>query len=136
MQYFQLTETSDLPEIGQFSPFKAVLAIEDSVSLARRSEISSWLVTKGCLYAIICGSDCPSWEDSIREANLRQVDLGKMKPEQFVMITTHPHERLRSVFWQAKKHAHHTHAKIDNILTLHLGEQNRSIEYRAMFDKA
>ena len=136
MEYFQLTETSDLPEIGQYSPFKAVLAIEDSVSPARQSEISSWLVANGGIYAIICGSDCQSWEDSIRRANLAQVDIGNMKPEEFVMITTHPHERLRSVLWHAKKHAHHTHVKTDNVLTLHIGEQNRSVEYRAMFDKA
>ena len=136
MEYIQLTEHNDLPVIEHFAPFKVVLAIEDSVSRARQQEVSEWLVEMGGKYVMICGSDCASWEKIIRQANLDQVDIEHMKPQQFVMITTHQHERLRNVFWHAKKHAHHSHVKFNSTLAIHIGNQNRSIEYLAMFRKA
>ena len=94
------------------------------------------MVEMGGKYVMICGSNCASWEETIRQANLDQVDIEQMKPEEFVMITTHRHERLRSVFWHAKKQAYHSHVKFNNILTIHVGNQNRSVEYLAMFRKA
>jgi hypothetical protein len=136
MEYFLLTEQNDLPAIGHLAPFKVVLAIEDTVDRSRQNEVSNWLVEMGCKYVMICGSDCKSWEQPIRQANLDQVDIDNMGPQEFVMITTHEHERLRNVLWHAKKHARHTHVKINNILTIHIGSQNRSVEYLAMFEKA
>ncbi|MDH3632406.1 MAG: hypothetical protein OER98_14885 [Gammaproteobacteria bacterium] len=136
IEYIQLTEHTDLPVIEHFAPFKVVLAIEDTVSRARQHEISRWLVEMGGKYVMICGSDCASWEEIIRQANLDRVDIEHMKPQEFVMITTHQHERLRNVFWHAKKHAHHSHVKFNNILAIHIGSQNRSVEYLAMFNKA
>lgn len=136
MEYFQLTENSELPGIAQFAPFKAVIAIEKPVSRARQIKISSWLVQAGGKYIMVCGENCDSWEQTIRQSNLEQVDLDNMKPEQFVMITVHRHERLRNVFWHAKKHAHHSHVKFDYMLTIHIGNQNRSVEYQSMFSKA
>jgi hypothetical protein len=136
MQYFQLLETNDLPVIGQFAPFKAVLAVEEDVSPARQREISRWLVEMGGRYVMICGANCLGWKGSIRQANLEQVDLDDMDPSEFVMITTHERERLRNVFWHAKKHARHTHVNMEHILAIHIAGRNRSVEYLAMFDKA
>ena len=136
MEYFQLTEQNDLPGIGHFAPFKVVLAIEDTVSRSRQNEVSNWLVETGGKYVMICGGQCKSWEQSIRQANLNQVDIENMNPREFVMITTHQHERLHNVFWHAKKHARHTHVKFNNTLAIHIGSQDRSVEYLAMFEKA
>ena len=136
MEYILLNQIDELPVIRQFAPFKAVLAIEDSVEPSQQGEISSWLVSMGCLYVMICGSDAASWEASIRRANLQQVALEDMRPQDFVMITAHPHEKLRSVLWHAKKVARHTHARLEHTVAIHIGQQNRSVEYHAMFDKA
>jgi len=136
MEYFQLTENSGLPGIEHFAPFKVVLAIEDTVSRTRQFEVSNWLVEMGGKYVMICGANCQSWEESIRQANLDRVDLKDMKPQDFVMITTHQQEKLRNVFWHAKKHSHHTHVKFENTLTIHIGNQNRSVEYHSMFSNA
>ena len=136
MEYFQLTEQNDLPGIAQLAPFKVVLAIEDTVSDARQNQISIWLVEAGGRYVMICGKDCKSWEQSIRQANLEQVDLEDMEPRDFVMITTHENERLRNVFWHARKHARHSHVKFNSTLTIHIGSRNRSVEYLSMFEKA
>ena len=63
-----------------------------------------------------------------------EINLGG-SPEQFVMITTHPHERLRGVFRQARKYARHTHVEIENILTIHVARRNREVEYHNLFNK-
>ena len=135
MQYFQLTEQGELPGVGQFAPFKVVLAVEDDVSRARQLEVATWLVEMGGRYVMICGDNCEGWRSVIRQANLDLFAIEDIKPEEFVMITTHAHERLRNVFWHARKHARHTHVKFAEVITLHLGKQNRSVEYLAMFEK-
>lgn len=135
MEYIQLTESNVLPAIKNLAPFKAVLAIEDPVSRTRQHEISTWLVEMGSKYVMICGESCQEWEEKIRRVNLSQVSIEDMTPEEFVMITTHAGEGLRSVFWHAKKHAHHTHVKIENIVTVHIANRNRSVEYLSIFQK-
>ena len=136
MEYIQLTESNFLPDIGRLAPFKAVLAIEHAVSRTRQHEISAWLVEMGGKYVMICGEGCKDWEDNIRRINLNRVGLENMTPEEFVMITTHAREGLRNVFWHAKKHAHHTHIDMKNIVTVHIGSRNRSVEYSSIFQKA
>lgn len=133
MEYIQLREHGELPEITSRAPFKAVLAVEDAVSPARQREISDWLVEMGGLYMMVCGNDCASWQDSIRRANLERVPLDDMQPQQFVMITMHLHEKLRNVFRYANKHARHSHVKIDNLLTIHIANRNREVEYHNLF---
>lgn len=135
MEYIQVREYGDLPGIIRGAPFKAVLAIEDQVSRERQREISDWLVAKGCLYAMVCGQDCESWQDSIRQANLDRVPIEDMQPQQFVMITMHIYEKLRVVYRFAKKHAHHTHVKIDHMLTIHVSNRNREVEYHNLFNR-
>lgn len=135
MEYFRLTESSTLPALQQLAPFKAVLAIEDNVSYARQCEVSSWLVEIGGRYVMLCGEGCKSWQETIRQANLDRVNLEDMKPEEFVMITMHVHEKLRSVFWHAKKHARHSHVKFGDTVTIHIGNQDRSVEYLSMYSK-
>ena len=136
MKYFQITENRNLPDIDQYAPFKAVIVSEEPVDPARQNEISGWLIESGMKYAMVCGEDCQSWADSIRQANLEKVSIDNMQPEEFVMITRHQHERLRQVFWHAKKHARHTHVELNNTLVIHLGSQDRSLEYISIFDKA
>jgi len=135
MEYIQIGEHGVLPRIDQLAPFKAVLAVEDSVSRERRQQIADWLVAMGGLYVMICGSDCERWQDSIRQANLERVPLEIMQPRQFVMITVHLHEKLRSVFRHARKYARHSHVSIDNLLTIHIANRNRELEYHNLYNK-
>ena len=136
MNYIQVTSTGELPGIEKFAPFKAVLAVEDDPDTVRRASICDWLVQSGALYIMVQAPDCDAWRDAIRKANTDLVSIDDMTEKEFVMITMHPRERLRNVFWHAKKHARHTHVELNNLLVIHLGEQNRSMEYISLFDKA
>ena len=136
MHYIQVTATGPLPAIAGYAPFKAVIVLEDPVDAPRRREIAQWLVDSGCLYAMICGRDGESWEDALRRANIERVPLDEMEPRQFVMITRHRYERLRAVFTYADKHARHTHARLENLLVIHVGRDNRAVEYRSLYGKA
>ena len=136
MEYIQITEASELPDISEFAPFKAVIAIENQVSDERQQQISNWLVTAGALYVMLCGEHSGSWSDSVRQANLEQTAIEAMRPDQFVMITDHEQERLRAVFWHAKKHAKHTHVKLEQLVVLHVSNENRAVDYLSIFNKA
>ena len=135
MEYILLGENGPLPDIENLAPFKAVLAVEDSVTDARRCAISDWLVEMGGMYVMICGADCDCWQDSVRSANLARYPLDEIEPGQFVMITLHRHERLRSVFLHARKYARHTDVDLERIVAVHVSRQNREIEYRNLFNK-
>ena len=112
MNYIQLTENNENPDISGFSPFKALVVINSEVSKSRQRQIADWLVEIGGLCLIICGTNSKTWVNSIRQSNLNQVDIHSRQAEQFVMITDLRTERLRSVFWHAKKYAKHTHVKL------------------------
>lgn len=135
MKYIWLNDMSELPDIGQFSPFKVLLSVDEAVSEMRRQEISGWLVNMGAMHVTIRGEDCIEWKDAIRQANLALVSLDDMQPEQFVMITTHPYENLRSVFKQISKHARHTHVDLNFTVIAHLAEQDSETEYLSIFSR-
>ena len=135
MKYIWLNEAGDLPDISQHSPFKVLLSVDMLVGRKCRQEISSWLVNMGAMHVTIRGEECFEWKNSIRQANLDRVSLEDMRPEQFVMITTHPHENLRSVFKQISKHARHTHVELDFTIIVHLSEQSSETDYRSIFSR-
>ena len=135
MNYIQLTENNEIPDISGFSPFKALVVINSEVSKSRQRQISDWLVEMGGLCLIICGAHSESWVKSIRQSNLDQVDIHSMQAEQFVMITDLHNERLQSVFWHAKKYAKHTHVKLCETVVIHISYENRAIDYLSIFNK-
>lgn len=136
MEYIQINQIGELPDISGFSPFKAVVAVEDRLCDRRRDDISHWLTQMGGLYVMICGEDIALWSASIRKANLGQHELATMTPEKFVMITEHQNERLRSVFWHAKKYAKHTHVKLETLVVIHVSSENRAVDYLSIFNKS
>jgi hypothetical protein len=136
MEYIQVDQNTMLPDISGFSPFKAVIAIEDQISQHRREIISNWLIQMGGLYVMICGDEIALWSASIRKANMDQNDINTMTPDQFVMITEHENERLRNVFWHAKKYAKHTHANLQTLVVIHVSNHNRAVDYMSIFNKA
>ncbi len=135
MKYIWLKDTNDLPNINQYAPFKVLLSIDLALSPEDRQQISSWLVEMGAMHVTIRGEDCLNWKESIRQANLEKVKLDEMQPEQFVMITTHPFESLRSLYGQLKKHAKHTHLKLDLTVIVHLALQSGDAEYCSIFSR-
>ena len=135
MEYIQLTENNEIPDISEFSPFKAVVVIQNEVSEARQHQISDWIVEMNGLCLVTYGEGSESWAKSIRQSNLDKVDIDVMEPEQFVMITDLHNERLRSVIWHAKKYAKHTHVKLKQTVIVHISNENRAIEYLSIFNK-
>jgi hypothetical protein len=135
MKYIWLTQAQDLPDISQHAPFKVLLSLDEAVSPERQLQISNWLVDMGAMHVTIRGEGSQNWKDSIRQTNLEKVGLDEMQPEQFVMITTHPGENLRSIFDQLKKHARHTHVDLEFTVIVHLAEQSAQTQYVSIFSR-
>jgi len=136
MKYFNITQSTELPDVSRFAPFKAVVTVEEPVTWHRQEEISLWLVRMGCRYLMSCGEGCESWRDSVRQANLKLFDIDNLGPRDFVMTTAHPHEHLRAVFWYAKKFAKHPEVRFDDLLVIHIAATDRSTEYLAIHHRA
>lgn len=135
MKYFWLNPLSELPDLGRYAPFKVLLSLDMALSPERQKQVSDWLVENGAMHVSVRGEDCLSWKESIRKANLDRVDIDDMKPEQFVMITTHANEGLRSLFKHLKRFARHTHVDLNFTLIVHLAEENAEMKYLSIFSR-
>ena len=133
MQYFRLTETSRLPNLGRLRPFKTVVIAEESLSRARCSRVSDWLVASGCLYLMAWGEDCAKWYECIQLAN-RRAHATELIPDQSLIITTvHANEALQDVFWFARHTAMHPCHELRNTVLMHVAAKSRKAELLAAY---
>lgn|SRR5579871_288882 len=137
LDYQRVENSGELPNIGHLKPFKAVVIIELQVSEERQREISTWLVGSGCLYMLAWGEGCSSWDDSVDVANLERFDFGDIPDEEFVMTTWHETESLKDVFSFAHYWAlaYDRNIELGNVLLLHLGNTDRSEEFKKLFEE-
>ena len=124
VKYLQLEPTSEVPDISALNPFRAVVIVEENVSLEWQIQISNWLVSSGCLYMMAWGLNCVTWDDSVDLANLEQFNHGDIPDEKLVITTWHENEPLKEVFWFSKHSAFHPDVDIKNNLLLHISKQN------------
>jgi hypothetical protein len=135
-RYLRLNPGDQMPNISEFSPFKAVLIIDAKVETAWQANVSRWLTDAGCRYTMAWGIDCSSWDTSVDLANLEKFDYGEIPEDDFIMTTMHDDESLDEVLWFAKTTAHHPTVKLDNMLFLHIGVTDREEEITALFAAA
>ena len=134
-RYVQVQDGEPLPDVGDLKPFKAIVVIEDRPSPEWQTQASRWLVESGCLYMMAWGEDCSSWDDSVDWANLETFDFRDIPDDEFVMTTWHENEPLEEVFRFAKEMAHHSTVKLDNILILHIGADDKHAKFEKLFNK-
>ena len=136
LEYLRITNEGTLPDINRLKPYKSVVVVETNISSDRQAEISRWLVGSGCLYMMAWGRECSSWDNSVDFANLEEFSYGEIPDDAFVMTTWHESEPLEEVFWFAKNSAFHPSIELDNTLILHLGENDKSEEFKNQFKNA
>jgi hypothetical protein len=76
--YLRLQHSDPFPALDDFSPFKAIVVIEDVVDPEWQMAASKWLADTGCRYMMAWGKDCSSWDDSVDLANLDQFGYGEI----------------------------------------------------------
>ncbi len=135
-RYVRAQDGDPLPDVGNLKPFKAIVVIENRPSLEWQNQASDWLVESGCLYMMAWGEDCTSWDDSVDWSNIAMFDFGDIPAEEFVMTSWHDSEPLKEVFWFAKECALHPTVKLNNVLILHVGADDKHAKFETMFEKA
>lgn len=128
MNYIQVTASTELPDLSELRPFKALVIVEDAVTPERQAVISRWLVDSGCLYMMAWGEDCASWQESVDRANIETFNSGEIPDDCVVITTSHEDELLKQVFWFSKHTAMHPCFELDNTLLLHLTTVTREQE--------
>jgi hypothetical protein len=132
-RYIRLQDGNPFPEVGDLKPFKAILILDGPVTLDWQKLASMWLVKSGCLYMMAWGVDCGSWDDSVDYANLEIFDFGEVPEDQAVMTTWHEDQELSEVFEFAKEQAHHSSIDLNNVLIVHVGNEDKRVELEELF---
>ena len=105
--------------------FKCLILIEREVSREFQWEVSKTLVEAGCLFSLAWGIDCTSWDDSVDWAFLEYYGYGEYPEDKFVMTTWHENETLEETIKFAKTCTDYSDVKLDEILVLDFGTQER-----------
>lgn len=138
LKYIRLQNGDTLPSLDQFRPYKAVVIIEDIVGRDWQMKVSGWLVKTGCLNMLAWGRECSSWDDSVDHANLEAFDYEDIPDEHFVMTTWHENQTLDEVIEFAKFSNKYDDPKLEKLLFLHIGSQDRHNEFmtfKARFER-
>lgn len=135
MRYINIHRLTELPDISDLAPFKAIISIDEQACEQRQAEISAWLVAMGCRYVMPRGEGCDAWCESVRQANLDVFDIDSMSAKDFVMTTGHRYESLKAVFWFAKQVAQHPEIEFKECVILHLANEDRSLEYQGIYQR-
>ena len=136
VRYLRLQCGDPFPAPDGFSPYKAVVVIEEAVSPEWQVAASRWLAGSGCLYMMAWGKDCESWDDSVDSANMEQFGYGDIPEDSFITTTWHDDEPLQEVMYFAKEVARHPTVELDNVLFLHIGPADRQAEFEALYRDA
>jgi hypothetical protein len=136
VEYLQVSGNNQLLNISYLQPFKCVVIIEELISTEEQKNISRWLVNSGCLYMMAWGVESSSWDDSVDYANLELFDYEDIPDEYLVMTTWHEHESLKDVFWFCKNSVQHEIYILENVLILHITNQNRCEETLRLYEDA
>ncbi|GER12316.1 MULTISPECIES: DUF7684 family protein [Variovorax] len=118
--YFHMQPGATLPNIGYLAPFRAVVIIEEEVSIEWRDDVSNWLVNSGCLYMMAWGLDCTLWDDSVDWANIGQFPFEDIPEDRFVVTTWHDSDPLDEVFYFCKHTAAHPIVELPQAILLHI----------------
>ncbi len=87
VHYLRLLIGDPLPALGGFSPYKAVVVIEDVVDSEWQAAASRWLADSGCLYMMAWGKESSPWDDSVDLENLDPFGYGELPDDKFIMTT-------------------------------------------------
>ncbi|HEY0846363.1 MAG TPA: hypothetical protein VGE12_13425 [Noviherbaspirillum sp.] len=136
LKYLHLLPDAPLPDLAGLQRFKAVLAVESPVSQTWQWDLCRWLVASGCLCLLAWGTECEAWREAVEEANLERFDYGEIPEEDLVVTTAHEDEELDDVFWFAKSRARHPVLELNDVLFIHVGDQEKRAEFEARYAQA
>ena len=120
----------------ELTKFKCLILIEREVSREFQWEVSKALVKAGCLFSLAWGIDCTSWDDSVDYAFLEHYNYGEYPEDKFVMTTWHDGGSLQETIEFAKFCTKYSDVKLDDILVLDFGTQERENLVEELYSKA
>jgi hypothetical protein len=134
--YLHLKPGDDPPPVADIAPFKAVIIIEDDVTIQWRDRVSDWLVQSGCLYMMAWGRDCSIWDDSVDWASLEMHNYEEIPDENLVITTWHDQDTLEDVFLFSAHTAQHPVKDLGNTLIVDIGPNAREASILSLYETA
>lgn len=117
--YLHLEPESQLPPITN-EPTRMVVIVEAEVSPEWQTLVSDWIVRSGCLYIMVWGIECSSWDDSVDWANIDKYGEEPIPDDGFITTTWHSDEPLKEVFGYCKNLTVHSFVDLPRTILLHI----------------
>ncbi len=123
VEYLHLQPGAAPPDMDRRAPYRAVIVVDTDVSAEWRADVSTWLVSTGCLYMCAWGRECSAWDDSVDWANLAEFEFGDIPDDRFVMTTWHARESLADAMFFARSCALHPTVDLEITILIHITDE-------------
>ena len=135
VKYQQMTTGDALPAIDHLSPFTVIILVEDDVEEMWQWEVCRWLVASGARMVLAWGRQAETWSEAVDEAASEAHDYDDVADELAVVVTSHEDDDMEEVFWYAKRRAVHPALQLSTTLILHVADEPREDDIRALYQE-
>lgn len=136
VKYLQLSSGDELPVIDHLSPFMGIVLVEEDVEEMWQWEVCRWLVASGCRFMLAWGRDAAGWSEAVDDAASEAHDYEDVADELSVMTTAHDDDEMEEVFWYAKRRAVHRALQLGTTMIIHIADEAREEDVRALYDQS
>ncbi len=126
--YLLLIADAPIPPLPRMQACRAVIISEAEASAEWQKKLSKSLINAGCRFMMAWGYQASAWRDAVDSALLADHDYYKTAPQDRIFTTSHDDESLDEVFAFCKHSVEHPWGRIDKVLLLHIGAEDKSIE--------
>lgn len=136
VKYLQLSSGDELPVIDHLAPFMGIVLVEEEVEEMWQWEVCRWLVASGCRFMLAWGRDATAWSEAVDDAASEAHDYEDVADELAVMTTAHDDDEMEEVFWYAKRRAVHRALQLGTTMIIHIADDSREEDVRALYDQS
>ncbi len=115
---FVLLKPFDTSGLHVDAPYACLVYATEPVTGEEMAEISEWLISSGCKYAVCGGTDCSQWHDAIDMADIE-------KDPSFahtIMTSWHAEETVEDIVWFWLNLTNYDDFVFENYIALIIGQ--------------
>lgn len=134
--YLQLIADAPIPPLPRLQAFSAVIISEAEAPEEWQNKVSNNLIAAGSRFMMAWGKQASAWCDAVDSALQAAHDFGRIAPHDKTYSTWHDDESLEEVFAFCKHSTEHPWGRIDEVLLLHIGAEEKSSEMLGRYQMA
>jgi hypothetical protein len=122
----------DVSDIKIKSPYACLIySTQKDVTDEEMQQVSDWIISSGCRYAVCAGIKCSEWHDSIDWSYIASDPNYSPPDSRFIMTSWHTDESIEEVVWFWLVLTNYDDNIFENFLLLIIGD-SEDIERKIM----